>query len=161
MDIKLVEKLMIAMGRTNMKRLVIKEEGFEIELESHGEVEQKGHQPYVIPSPWSPAMHPIPAPVAEAQEKPLPETPNKSQEAGAPGKYVTSPMVGTFYAASSPDDPAFVKVGDNVDEESVICIIEAMKVMNEVKSGIKGQVAEVLVKNGDPVEFGTKIIRIV
>jgi acetyl-CoA carboxylase biotin carboxyl carrier protein len=77
------------------------------------------------------------------------------------GKYVTAPLVGTFYAAASPDDPHFVKVGDRVEENTVVCIIEAMKVMNEVKAGISGTIAEVLVDNSHPVEFGTKLFRIV
>ncbi|MBU4376437.1 MAG: acetyl-CoA carboxylase biotin carboxyl carrier protein [Candidatus Omnitrophica bacterium] len=66
---------------------------------------------------------------------------------------IKSPMVGTFYASPSPDAPPFVKVGDNVALGQVVCIIEAMKLMNEIKSEIKGKVAAVLVENADPVEF--------
>ncbi|MGE3715728.1 MAG: acetyl-CoA carboxylase biotin carboxyl carrier protein subunit, partial [Simkaniaceae bacterium] len=73
----------------------------------------------------------------------------------------TSPMVGTFYASPSPDDEALVKVGDTVTEDTVVCIIEAMKVMNEVKAGKKGTVAEVFIESAHPVEFGTKLFRIV
>ena len=73
---------------------------------------------------------------------------------------VTSPMVGTFYASAAPDQPAFVKVGDRVDEQTIVCIIEAMKVMNEVKAGVSGIVAEVLADNAQPVEFGTRLFRI-
>lgn len=76
-------------------------------------------------------------------------------------KYVTSPMVGTFYAASSPEDPSFVKAGDLVDKNTVVCIIEAMKVMNEIKANLTGAVGEVLVESGQPVEFGTKLFRII
>jgi acetyl-CoA carboxylase biotin carboxyl carrier protein len=75
--------------------------------------------------------------------------------------FVTSPMVGTIYHAPSPNDPQFVKVGDRVEKNTVICIIEAMKVMNEVKAQVSGTVAEILVENGSPVEFGTKIVRII
>ena len=78
-----------------------------------------------------------------------------------PGSYVISPMVGTFYQTPAPDQPSFVKVGDRVTEDTVVCIIEAMKVMNEVKAGVKGRVAEVLIENGNPVEFGTKMIRVI
>ena len=70
-------------------------------------------------------------------------------------------MVGTLYASSSPDNPPFVKVGDKVSEQTIVCIVEAMKVMNEVKAGISGTVAEVCIDNGHPVEFGTKLFRIV
>jgi acetyl-CoA carboxylase biotin carboxyl carrier protein len=69
-------------------------------------------------------------------------------------------MVGTFYAASAPEADAYVEVGDIVDEETVVCIIEAMKVMNEIKAEIKGKVVEVLVNNGEPVEFGQPLFLI-
>ena len=75
--------------------------------------------------------------------------------------YVTSPMVGTFYTSPSPEDPPFVKVGDKIDKNTVVCIIEAMKVMNEIKANVTGTVAEVLVETGQPVEFGSKLFRIV
>ena len=74
--------------------------------------------------------------------------------------YVTSPMVGTIYYTPSPNDPTFVKVGDRIEKNTVVCIIEAMKVMNEIKAQVSGVVAEILVENGSPVEFGTKIFRI-
>ncbi len=89
------------------------------------------------------------------------EAPAAKKKSKAAGKFITSPMVGTFYASASPDDPVFVKVGDKVDENTVVCIIEAMKVMNEVKAGVSGTVAEILVDNAHPVEFGTKLFRIV
>ncbi|MBS3822029.1 MAG: acetyl-CoA carboxylase biotin carboxyl carrier protein, partial [Phycisphaerae bacterium] len=73
---------------------------------------------------------------------------------------ITSPMVGTFYAAPSPDSEAFVKVGDFVGEESVVCIVEAMKVMNEIKAECSGTIAEVCVKNAEPVEFGHVLFRV-
>lgn len=74
--------------------------------------------------------------------------------------YITSPMVGTYYSASSPEDAPYVKVGDRVDAETVVCIIEAMKVMNEVKAGMSGVIREVCIDNSQPVEFGTKLFRI-
>ncbi len=76
------------------------------------------------------------------------------------GAFVISPMVGTFYSSAGPDQPSFVKVGDKVNEQTVVCIIEAMKVMNEVKAGVSGTVAEVLADNAQPVEFGTRLLRI-
>jgi acetyl-CoA carboxylase biotin carboxyl carrier protein len=73
---------------------------------------------------------------------------------------IKSPMVGTFYVASSPDSPPFVKVGDHVGPESIVCIIEAMKVFNEIPAEISGRVAAVLVENGAPVEFGQPLFKI-
>ena len=70
------------------------------------------------------------------------------------GKPITAPMVGTFYAAPSPDDAPFVKVGDNVATGQVVCIVEAMKLMNEIEAETSGKITEICVKNGDSVEFG-------
>ena len=76
------------------------------------------------------------------------------------GNIVTSPIIGTFYAAPSPDKPAFVKVGDLINAGDVVCIIESMKLMNEITSEYSGRVAEIYVKNEEPVEFGQKLMRI-
>lgn len=73
------------------------------------------------------------------------------------GQYITSPMVGTFYASKSPDKPAFVKVGDKVKKGQVVCIVEAMKLMNEIESTVDGEIVEVLVENEDMVEYGQKL----
>ena len=70
---------------------------------------------------------------------------------------ITSPMVGTFYAAPSPESPPYVKVGDKVTEESVVCIVEAMKLMNEIEAEVKGEIVEVLVENGQLVEYGQEL----
>ena len=80
----------------------------------------------------------------------------KAEEAASAtkGKAVTSPMVGTFYASPSPDSEPFVEVGSEVKEGDIVCIIEAMKLMNEIKSEHSGKVTQICVKNGDPVEYG-------
>lgn len=77
-----------------------------------------------------------------------------------PGNVITSPIIGTFYSSPSPEKPAFVKVGDIVNAGDVVCIIESMKLMNEITSEFSGRVAEIYVNNEDPVEFGQKIMRI-
>jgi acetyl-CoA carboxylase biotin carboxyl carrier protein len=74
--------------------------------------------------------------------------------------YVTSPMVGTFYLSSSPDSPAFVKVGDQVGPETIVCIVEAMKVFNEIPAEVSGKITAVLVDNAAPVEYGQKLFRV-
>lgn len=73
------------------------------------------------------------------------------------GQYITSPMVGTFYVSKAPDKPAFVKVGDKVKKGQVVCIVEAMKLMNEIESTVDGEIVEVLVENEDMVEYGQKL----
>ncbi len=76
------------------------------------------------------------------------------------GNIITSPIIGTFYSSPAPEKPAFVKVGDNVSIGDVVCIIESMKLMNEINSEFSGRVAEIYVNNGDAVEYGQKIMRI-
>jgi acetyl-CoA carboxylase biotin carboxyl carrier protein len=81
--------------------------------------------------------------------------------AGATGlKDIVAPMVGTFYRAASPDAPPFADVGKSVTEDSVVCIIEAMKVMNEIKAETSGVIAEVVAENGKPVQFGQVLFRV-
>ncbi len=84
---------------------------------------------------------------------PAPETPIKC-ECKASGTPITSPMVGTFYAASSPDAAPFVEVGKTIAKGDTVCIIEAMKLMNEIESEVSGKITEICVKNGEPVEYG-------
>lgn len=76
------------------------------------------------------------------------------------GNIIKSPIIGTFYSSPSPEKPAFVKVGDTVNAGDVVCIIESMKLMNEINSEFSGKVAEIYVNNGDSVEYGQKIMRI-
>lgn len=151
MDLKQIEKLMSSMEHARIRRIFLKKEDFEIEIERECAPEVHLAPPHVAyatqPSPQAHVAPSSPFP-AEVQEK-------------TAGVYVTSPMVGTFYFAPSPEDPPFIKVGDIITEESVVCIIEAMKVMNEIKAGVRGTVAEVLLKNGVPVEFGTQILRVI
>ena len=92
------------------------------------------------------------APVAAAQASA--SAPAAAKEPEVKGKAITSPMVGTFYAAPSPDAAPFVEVGSTVNVGDVVCIIEAMKLMNEIKSEQSGKVVQICVKNGDPIEYG-------
>jgi acetyl-CoA carboxylase biotin carboxyl carrier protein len=73
---------------------------------------------------------------------------------------VTSPIVGTFYEAPAPGEPAFVKVGDHIQTNQTVCIVEAMKIMNEIEAEVSGQVMEITAKNGEPVEYGQTLMRI-
>ncbi len=82
------------------------------------------------------------------------------EETDASLHIVKAPMVGTFYRAPAPDAPPFVEVGDAVQENTVVCILEAMKVMNEIKAAINGKVHEIVVENGQPVEFGQPLFKI-
>lgn len=104
------------------------------------------------------AMPPIPAiPAAPAAAM---SAVSSAENTAVSGNIITSPIVGTFYSSPSPEKPCYVKVGDSVNAGDVVCIIESMKLMNEINSEFSGKVAEIYVNNGDPVEFGQKIMRI-
>ncbi len=150
MELDQVKELMNHLEASKLKKLVYKKGDFEIHLEKES-----------ISEPISSRQV-----LAEAESAFQSEVALKGERGGtsrvdAPGTYVTSPMVGTFYASAAPDQPPFVKVGDKVNENTVVCIVEAMKVMNEVKAGISGSIAEILADNAQPVEFGSRLLRIV
>lgn len=163
MEFKQIKELMAAMGKTGTKRLSIKKDNFELVLEqadselrplpsSFDEIEeerkylsaaQRGGQAFL-----------------KGGEMPSRTLSSNESQKEDNSQYITSPMVGTFYASPSPEDPSFIKVGDKVEKNQIVCIIEAMKVMNEIKTNISGTIVEVLVESGQPVEFGTKIFRV-
>ena len=104
-----------------------------------------------------------------APAPPVPEAPSTESTAPAPAqipaetsglRYVSSPLVGTFYRAASPDSDPFVNVGDFVEKGSVVCIIEAMKLMNEIESDVAGEVVSISVENGHPIEYGERLLAI-
>ena len=103
---------------------------------------------------------PMPAPAAAAHAPPA-AAPSTKPTADAPDSVaIKSPTVGTFYESPSPGDPPFVTVGSKVSQDTVVCIIEAMKVFNQIAAEMNGTITEVLVKNGDPVEFGQPLFRV-
>ena len=147
MEFEQIKELMEAMEKMGMRRLRIKNKsGDEIELEKENEPR---------PSPQDAVSYPHYESVGCSLTSLNSVTPSSGE-----GKFITAPLVGTLYYAISPDDLPLVKIGDVINENSVVCIIEAMKVMNEVRAGVSGTVVEVLVQNAHPVEFGTKLFKI-
>lgn len=100
-----------------------------------------------------PAAQPQASPAAPKETEKQPEAKEESQENANTVK-ITSPMVGTFYASSSPDSDVYVSSGSKVKEDTVVCIVEAMKLFNEIEAEVKGEIVEVLVENGQLVEYG-------
>lgn len=150
MDIEQVKELMALLEESKLSKLVFKKGDFEIHLEK--EAQHLPARPRLVAAETEAPFQ---------SEAPLHGERGGSTHSEAPGTYVTSPMVGTFYPAPAPGEPPFVKVGDKVSEHTVVCIIEAMKVMNEVKAGTSGTVAEILPDSSQPVEFGTRLLRII
>lgn len=150
MDLEKIKELMAAMEEKGMTKVALKDKsGFELEIERSKAFEVASYaQAPVMPQGVQPAVE-VPKAVKEEAAQPAPT---------AAREEITSPMVGTFYASPSPDADPFVKVGDAVTEDTVIGIVEAMKVMNEIKAGKAGTIKEILVDNAHPVEFGTKIL---
>ena len=150
MDIEQIKELIKTLEDSKLNKMTFKDKnGCELSLEKSA--------PQVV------SHHPGPTYLPQAHPGHHEQTHHKMQEMPAvetPGKFVTSPMVGTFYTSPSPQDPSFVRVGDRVDEQTVVCIIEAMKVMNEVKAGTSGTILEICLDTAHPVEFGTKLFRV-
>lgn len=137
------------MKRSALTEFEIEEKDFKLRIcRKNGD-----YQVVSAPAPVSTAPAAYPAEPAPTRAAPTPAPVDE-------GKLIKSPMVGTFYSAPNPDSPAFVKTGDSVDAESTVCIIEAMKVMNEIKAELSGTIAEVLVQNGESVEYGQPLFRI-
>ncbi len=144
MDLKEIKQIVDLMKRSGLSEFEIEEKDLKLRICRS----QPAAAPAVPPAGNPVVVHAPPAvPVAEV---PPP----------VPGVVIRSPMVGTFYVAASPDSPAFVRVGDTVNPDSVVCIIEAMKVMNEIKAEISGTIAEVCVNNGESVEYGQPLFRV-
>lgn len=152
-DLKKLEKLISLMAENDMT---------EIELDDGKEKVQLKRGSATGPvQVVAPAAAPAPAAPAAPAAAPAPSAPAAAGAApAASGPTIDSPMVGTFYSASNPDSPAFVKPGDSVTADTVVCIVEAMKVFNEIKAEKAGKIKSVLVENGDAVEFGQALFEL-
>ncbi len=139
MNIKEIKEMINLMNENGLSELEVEKQGFKVRLKKgpDGHMESAVEQ-MLSKKPALPAHGPAEQPAAPA----------------AKGIEIKSPMVGTFYKAPSPDSPPFVKIGDNIEVGQVVCVIEAMKLMNEIKSEVKGKIVSILVENADPIEFG-------
>lgn len=160
------------MNQKEIKELIeflIEKDVTEFELE-RGDVKlrvKRGQEVHMVSAPAPVSMvaspQPFAAPVASAASAPA--APAASAAPAAPAEEeglhsVKSPIVGTFYEAPSPGSPPFIKVGDHVNAGQVLCIVEAMKLMNEIESDVAGEVVKILVSNGQPVEYGQPLFKI-
>lgn len=149
-----IKELIKLVDQTSVEELEIENEGSRLHIRKPGKSEVVTVQPAPVMHTYTqPAAVPVqaaPQPTAAVQE----ETAAPEQSAANNYHKITSPMVGTFYSSPSPDAAPFVKVGDRVNTKSVVCILEAMKLMNELEAEVNGEIVEVLVSNGQLVEFG-------
>ena len=156
MDFDQIEKLMAKLESSKLKKLVIKKGDFELQLEKEGEVQYLAAPSYQSAQPRA---HTSEASFIEDSSLVVGHH-HHHAKIEPEGKLIKSPLVGTFYSAPSPKDPDFVKVGDRVKQGQVLCIIEAMKVMNEIESTVSGIVKKIHAETGQPVEHGQHLFEI-
>jgi acetyl-CoA carboxylase biotin carboxyl carrier protein len=145
-DVKKVRRLIELMKEHDLSELDLKQADNRVRIRRGGEVVAYSAPAVAMPRPAAAEAAATSAPAASAAEARM--------------LVIKSPMVGTFYKASGPDAAPFVKVGDRIGPEKTVCIIEAMKVFNEIPAGVSGQVVAILVENGAPVEFGQPLIKV-
>ena len=159
MELKDIKAIIDLMRKNDLSVFELEKDGFKLKL-------QKGAGEQTVFTTPMPALTPVPVPMpmvggaATSATTPAAAPAAEEAEKSAPLKDIVSPMVGTFYRAGSPESPAFADVGKEVTEESVVCIIEAMKVMNEIKAETSGVIAEIVAENGKPVQFGQVLFRV-
>jgi acetyl-CoA carboxylase biotin carboxyl carrier protein len=148
MDIRKVKKLIELLDESGIAEIEITEGEESVRISRH----PAKSAPPPAPAPAAPAEAPVsPAPAAAA---PAAAPPAAASEADEDGYAVTAPMVGTYYSSPSPGSPSFVQVGDRVSEGDTLCIVEAMKMMNQIEAEVSGVIKSIRVQNGEPVEYG-------
>jgi len=145
MDTEEIQEIIKLMDDNNLVEFELEKEGFRIVL-------KKGQPMIVAPGASVPTVLP--------SNMPLPQSAAEQVETAEDTEVIVSPMVGTFYATASPDSPPYVTVGQKVEASEIVCIIEAMKVMNEIPADVSGTITEILVSNAEPVEYGQPLFRI-
>jgi acetyl-CoA carboxylase biotin carboxyl carrier protein len=156
MDFKQIQELIKMINKSNIGEVTIEEKGFKLTIKQKEEPAQQVYSTPVHTPVSLPAPTPLPAPSSApaSQSAAAQEKASKSTDA-VPDNYVTikSPMIGTFYRSPSPGKPVFVEVGDEIAPGKVVCIIEAMKLFNEIESEVKGRIVKVLADDASPVEY--------
>ena len=155
MDFKQIQELIKMINKSNIGEVSIEEKGFKLTIKQKEEpVQQLIAAPLQAAQPVAALAAAAAAPVAAASPAAAAEKPAKAAEAPA-GNTVTikSPMIGTFYRSASPDKPPFANIGDEITPGKVVCIIEAMKLFNEIESEVTGKIVKVLVEDASPVEY--------
>lgn len=160
MDFKEITDLIKLVSKSNLIQFKLKKDDFEITIltEKHGKSRPEEGVPTAVPATVSaPVVPAAPVVATPPAEVPVPAAaPEESAPAEAPAdqyKEIRSPMVGTFYRSPSPDKPPYIKVGDSIEAGDVVCIVEAMKLFNEIESEISGKIVKVLAEDASPVEY--------
>jgi acetyl-CoA carboxylase biotin carboxyl carrier protein len=151
MDFKQIQELIKMINKSNIGEVSIEEKGFKLTIKQKEEPVQQIITAPLSAQPVAVMAAPTAAPAASAAASEKPVKPAEPPIGTA--VTIKSPMIGTFYRSSSPDRPSFINVGDDVEPGKVVCIIEAMKLFNEIESEVKGRIVKVLVEDASPVEY--------
>lgn len=154
MDLKVIENLLDLIAQSEVNEVSIEEGDFKIKVKKQADVEQPS-----LPVQYQMPAQAVQRPAASRQQAPQQpaetekngDNPEASEEPS--GEVVKSPIVGTFYRSPSPDDDPFVRVGDQIEKGQTVCIVEAMKIMNEIESDYSGEVKKILIDDAEPVEY--------
>jgi acetyl-CoA carboxylase biotin carboxyl carrier protein len=163
LDLKQIKQIIDLMKRSDLTEFEIEEQGFKLKIcrGPDGMPAVSGGQMLIHTPPHMIVEAPRPATAAAQDTLPAATLTAVNTAPDEPGvSYIKSPMVGTFYRSASPESPPFIEIGAKIEEKTVICIIEAMKIMNEIQAETKGSVLEILVENGQPVEYGQRLYKI-
>ena len=160
MDVKDLKRLLEAVKEAEVGELTLETGDYKLTVKRGGEVTTQPAAPAQSAAPQPQATQPQSPSAQEPQPAQAPAELEQEATPAANLDEVTAPIVGTFYAAPSPDAPNFVKVGDKVEAGAVLCIIEAMKLMNEIEAETAGTVREILIEDEEPVEYGQVLFRI-
>jgi acetyl-CoA carboxylase biotin carboxyl carrier protein len=163
MDLKEVKELIELVSEKGFAEFEIEHEGFRLHISRFKEppVIQATPAPVILSAPMSIAADPAAIPAPRTPPVPPPVSPKAPPAPPEPNLHlIKSPIVGTFYRSPSPDSDPFIRVGERVEPDTVVCIIEAMKLMNEIQAETSGEVAEIYVQNGQPVEYGQPLFGI-
>jgi acetyl-CoA carboxylase biotin carboxyl carrier protein len=161
LDLKQIRQIVALMAENDLSYFHFEQEGSKIELRRGSDFETAKSLLKFLPTGSGTASAPAYAlPAAPISAAPPISAPSVEVAPEAAGPAITSPMVGTFYLASAPGETPFVKIGDQVDENTTVCIIEAMKVMNEIKAETRGVIARLLAVDGKPVQYGQPLFEL-
>jgi acetyl-CoA carboxylase biotin carboxyl carrier protein len=163
LDLKQIKQIIDLMKRSELTEFAVEEEGFKLKIRrgTNGLPVVSSSRGSTAPFPGGDASSSLSsAPVSPAPAGTLMPSGGSAESDEAGITYIKSPMVGTFYRSPSPESKSFVEPGTKVVETMVVCIIEAMKIMNEIQAEAKGTVVEILVENGQPVEYGQKLFKL-
>lgn len=149
MDFKQIQELIKMVNKSNIGEVTVEEKGFRLTIK------QKEDAPQIIaaPSPMAPSVVMQQPTLSAAMQSPVAEKPKPAEAVTDNLLTIKSPMIGTFYRSPAPGKPVFVEVGDDVSAGKVVCIIEAMKLFNEIESEVKGRLVKILVEDASPVEY--------